>query len=55
MRSPEIVEFESSIFVEAHLDKQGPGSESALLGTVSSTLLMIDQDNFIHYYERVYD
>jgi len=42
VRSPENVEFESSIFVDAHMDKQGPGCESALLGTVSSTLLMID-------------
>lgn len=55
VRSPENVEFESSIFVDAHQDIQGPGFEIALIGTVSSTLLMIDQDNTIHYYERVYD
>ena len=55
MRSPEVVEFESSIFVEPHLDSQGVGTENELVGTVSSSLLMIDQDNAMHYYERIYD
>lgn len=48
-------DFESSIFVEAHLDRYGPESELVLAGTISSSLLMVDQDGGVHYFERVYD
>ena len=55
MISAETSEIESSIFVEAHLEKLGAIGDKKLCGTVSSTLIIYDELNKLHMFERVYN
>jgi len=55
VRSAEIAEIESSIFVDAHLEKQGIDGIDQLGGTCSSTLFLVDSNGKMHMFERIYD
>ena len=44
----------SSIFLTNHKEHLADGSLTDF-ATVSSTVVLIDNDNTIHFYERVYD